>query len=61
MLAPNPIVHDPPSLLADVRLMVRLTPNLIDYPKALAVVLKADEHDIEVVLEVLTVEGEVLA
>ena len=60
MIAPTPIVPDPPSLLGDVRLTLSLSPHLIDHPGALAALLEADEHDIEAALEALTVEGEVL-
>ena len=61
MLAPTPIVHDPPSLLGDVRLTLSLSLHLLDHPEALAALLEADEHDIEEALEALAVEGEVLA
>ena len=60
MLAPNPIVHDPPCLLADVRALLGTRPILADYPNHLAALLKADEHDVLGVLEALKVEGEVL-
>ena len=60
MLAPNPIVHDPPSLLGDVRLTLSLSPHLLDHPEVLAALLEADEHEIEAALEALLVEDEVL-
>ena len=61
MLASDPIVHDPPCLLADVRQVLSTRPILADYPGRLANLLKADEHDILSVLEILEIEDEVLA
>jgi hypothetical protein len=61
MLAPTPIVHDPPSLLGDVRQALSLRPALADFPARLAEHLEADERAVRTCLEALTVEGEVLA
>jgi len=61
MLAPNSIVHDPPSLLGDVRQALSLRPALADFPTRLAEHLEADEWAVRACLEALTVEGEVLA
>jgi hypothetical protein len=60
MLAPTPIVHDPPSLLGDVRQALSLRPALADFPTRLAEHLEADERAVRACLEALTVEGEVL-
>jgi hypothetical protein len=48
-------------LLADVRQALSIRPILVDYPERLAALLKADEHDIMLILEALKVDGEVLA
>jgi hypothetical protein len=61
MLAPNRIVHDPRSLLGDVRQELSLRPALADYPAGLAERLEAEEQAVWVCLEALEVEGEVLA
>jgi len=61
MLAPNTIVHDPPSLLGDVRQALSLRPALADFPARLAEHLEADEWEVRACLEALTVEDEVLA
>jgi hypothetical protein len=62
MLAPNPIVHDPPFLLGDVRQELSLRPALADYPAGLAEQLEAEEQADCFCLEVLRDErGEVLA
>jgi hypothetical protein len=61
MLVPNRIVHDPPSLLGDVRQELSLRPALADYPAGLAERLEAEEQAVRVCLEALEVEGEVLA
>jgi hypothetical protein len=61
MLAPTPIVHDPPSLLGDVRQALSLRPALADFPTRLAEHLEADEWAVRACLEALTVEDEVLA
>ena len=42
MLAPSHILHDPPSLLGDVRQALSLRPALADFPTRLAEHLKAD-------------------
>jgi hypothetical protein len=60
MLAPTPIVHDPPSLLGDVRQALSLRPALVDFPTRLAEHLEADEVAVRACLEALTVEDEVL-
>jgi hypothetical protein len=60
MLAPTPIVHDPPSLLGDVRQALSLHPELADYPRRLAEYLEAEEQDVLECLAALRVEGEVL-
>ena len=44
MLAPTPIVHDPPCLLGDVRQVISLRPVLADYPARLAELLEAEEQ-----------------
>jgi hypothetical protein len=61
MLAPTPIIHEPPSLLGDVRQALSLRPALVDFPARLAEHLEADEWAVRACLEALTVEGEVLA
>jgi hypothetical protein len=53
MLAPTLIVHDPSSLLGDVRLAVSLRPGLADYPRRLAEHLEADERAVVGCLETL--------
>ncbi len=60
MLAPTLIVHDPPCLLADVRVLLSARPALADYPGSLTDLLVADERDVVLALEALEVEGEVL-
>jgi len=57
MLAPAPIVHDPPSLLGDVRQALSLQPILADFPARLAKQLEADECAVRTCLEALYVEG----
>jgi hypothetical protein len=57
MLAPTPIVHDPPTLLGDVRLALSLRPTLADFPARLAEHLEADERAVMACLEALYVEG----
>jgi hypothetical protein len=57
MLAPNPIVHDPPSLLGDVRQELSLSPALADYPAGLAERLEAEEQAVRTCLEALDLEG----
>jgi hypothetical protein len=61
MLAPTTIVHDPPSLLGDVRQALSLRPALADFPTRLAEHLEADEWAVRACLEALLVEDEVLA
>jgi hypothetical protein len=61
MLAPNRIVHDPPSLLGDVRQELSLRSFLADYPAGLAEQLEAEEQAVRVCLEALEVEGKVSA
>jgi hypothetical protein len=61
MLAPTPIVHDPPTLLGDVRQALSLRPALAVFPARLAEHLEADERDVSACLEALLVEDEVLA
>jgi hypothetical protein len=60
MLAPTPILHDPPSLLGDLRQALSLRPALADYPRRLADHLEADEHAVRDCLEALRIEGGVL-
>ena len=60
MLAPSHILHDPPSLLGDVRQALSLRPALADFPTRLAEHLKADERAVRMCLEALLVEDEVL-
>ena len=57
MLAPTPIVHDPPSLLGDVRQALSLRPILADFPARLAQHLEADERAVRRCFEALYVEG----
>jgi hypothetical protein len=57
MLAPTPIVHDPPALLGDVRQALSLRPALADFPARLAEHLEADERVVRECLEVLYLEG----
>src|SRR4028119_710321 len=45
MLAPAPILHDPPELLGDLRLALSLRPQLADYPRRRATYLEAGEQD----------------
>jgi hypothetical protein len=61
MLPPITILHDPTSLLADVRMLLSPSPELADYPEYLSEVLGADERDVRSVLEVLNaLDAEVL-
>ena len=60
MLAPTPIVHDPPSLLGDVRQALSLRPALADFPARLAGHHEAGERGVWACLEALTLEDEVL-
>jgi hypothetical protein len=61
MLAPAPIVHDPPSLLGDVHQALSLWPALADYPAGLAKHLEAEEQAVRTCLEALLDErGEAL-
>jgi hypothetical protein len=59
MLAPTPIVHDPPTLLADMRQALSLRPALAEFPARLADHLDADERAIRACLEALIIEDEV--
>ena len=59
MLAPTPIVHDPPTLLGDMRLVLSLRPTLAEFPARLAEHLEADERTVRACLEVLIIEDEV--
>jgi hypothetical protein len=61
MLTPTPIVHDPSSLLGDVRQALSLRPALANFSASLAEHLEADEWAVRACLEALTVEDEVLA
>ena len=62
MLAPAPILHDPPELLGDLRLALSLRPQLADYPRRRATYLEAGEQDVRECLETIRDErGEVLA
>lgn len=62
MLAPRPIVHEPPSLLGDVRQALSLRPALADCPERLAKHLEADEQQVGACLEALLDElGGILA
>ncbi len=60
MLAPTPIVHDPPTLLGDVRQALSLRPELAEHPQRLAAHLGADEQAVLMCLDALRAEGEVL-
>jgi hypothetical protein len=60
MLAPTPIVYDPPSLLGDVRQALSLRPSLADYPRRLAEYLEVEEQAVRECLAALRFEGEVL-
>ncbi len=53
MLSPTPIVHDPPTLLGDLRLALSLRPELADFPRPLAEHFEADEQDVRGCLEAL--------
>jgi hypothetical protein len=57
MLAPTLILHDPPTLLGDVRQALSLRPALVDYPARLAEYLEAEEQAVWTCLEALYVEG----
>jgi hypothetical protein len=57
MLAPTLIVHDPPSLLGDVRQALSLRPTLVNHPARLAEHLEADEQAVWACLEALYLEG----
>ena len=62
MLAPTAIVHDPPSLLGDVRQALSLRPVLADFPARLAELLGAEEQAVRTCLDALVDEcGEILA
>jgi hypothetical protein len=57
VLAPIAIVHDPPSLLGDVRQALSLRPYLAEYPARLAEHLEAEEVAVRACLEALEVES----
>jgi hypothetical protein len=57
MLAPVAIVHDPLSLLGDVRQALSLRPTLAEYPARLAEHLEAEEVAVRACLEALEVES----
>ena len=59
MLAPTTIVHDPSTLLGDMRQALSLRPALAEFPVRLAEHLDADERAIRACLEALIVEDEV--
>ena len=59
MLAPTTILHD--TVLADVRGLLHVWPELAAYPERLAALLGADEHTVRHALEALEVDGEVLS
>jgi hypothetical protein len=59
MLAPTPIVHE--TVLADVRGLLHVWPQLVAYPSRLAALLGVDEHAVQHALEALEVDGEVLS
>ncbi len=61
MLAPKTIVHDPPTLLGDIRLALSLRPSLADYPRRLSEILGTEEQAVWECLETIRDErGEVL-
>jgi hypothetical protein len=60
MLAPTPILHDPPYLIGDVRQAISLRPSLADYPRRLAEYLEVEEQPVRDYLAALRFEGEVL-
>jgi hypothetical protein len=57
MLAPIPIVHNPPDLLGDVRMVLSLRPTLADFPVRLAECLEADERTVRECLDTIFLEG----
>lgn len=57
MLSPTLIVHDPPTLLGDLRQALSLRPALADFPARLAEYLEPDERAVLECLEALYVEG----
>jgi len=59
MLAPTHIVHE--TVLADVRGLLHVWPQLVAYPGRLAALLEVDEYAVHDALEALEVEGEVLS
>jgi hypothetical protein len=59
MLAPTPIVHE--TVLADVRGLLHVWPQLVAYPSRLAALIGVDEHAVHDALEALEVDGEVLS
>jgi hypothetical protein len=59
MLAPTPIVHE--TVLADVRGLLHVWPQLVAYLGRLAALLGVDEYAVHDALEALEVEGEVLS
>jgi hypothetical protein len=59
MLAPTAIVHD--SVLADVRGLLHVWPQLVAYPDRLAALLRVEEHAVQHALEAREVDGEVLS
>jgi hypothetical protein len=59
MIAPTPIVHD--TVLADVRGLLHVWPELAAYPSRLAALLGVDEYAVHDALEALEVEGEILS
>jgi hypothetical protein len=57
MLASTVIIHDPPTLLGDIRQVLSLRPVLANHPRRLAEYLEADERTVRECLEALYVEG----
>jgi hypothetical protein len=61
MFAPLKRIIPEPELLPEVRSLLSLCPELVDYPEHLATELEVQEQNVQVCLEALEVEGEVLA
>lgn len=60
MLAPAPILHDPPALLGDLRLTLSLRPELEYRPRRLAEYLGAEEQAVQECLDALHSADEAL-
>ena len=56
---PTRSIHEQ-ELLPDLRALLSHWPHLVEHPEVLATLLNTDEREVRALLEILTVEGEVL-